>query len=84
MNKYKDKLIRVFKEDLELLQNSPKKFWRGIKYIEANAFLALFDLENIIIPESIVDIGEYAFSSCYNLKNSFIAVNAYQNQKSRF
>lgn len=43
-----------------------------VKNIEIGAFSTCINLENIEIPSSALNIGEYAFRECYSLKNIVI------------
>lgn len=40
----------------------------NLKEIGSNAFFACYELENLIIPDSVTSIGDSAFDSCENLK----------------
>lgn len=44
----------------------------GVKFINDYAFYNNGGLESIEIPNSVEDIGKYAFSLCYNLRNVII------------
>lgn len=68
----------------------PDEFEGKIVYSVGNyAFEGKKELEEIVIPSSIIKIGQYAFSSCKNLKQikfnnglEEISPNAFENDKS--
>lgn len=61
-------LVAVSDEDIELLKSNPKKFWEGVTNIGLNAFFNCYRLESIELPDSVEEIGGYAFYGCENLK----------------
>lgn len=72
MFKEKGVLTYVNADDLVLLQNNPKAFWKGVTTIGESAFnFLLEELKEIIIPEGITTIKTNAFSGS-NLKKVVI------------
>ena len=65
-------LEKVTEEQLELMQNDPKRFWQNVTEIGKWAFKDCKSLENIHIPEGVTRIGEGAFRGCTSLKSIHI------------
>ncbi len=63
------KLFFVSEDDLKLLKNNPKKFWKGVTEIGTGAFQGLSELKSIQIPNGIKSIGKNAFRHCESLKD---------------
>ena len=61
-------LTEVNDNDLKLLQNNPKKFWKGVKIIGEAAFSHCLNLKEIVIPKSVKQIDELAFLNCSSLE----------------
>ena len=59
-------------EDLELLKEKPKKFWRWVTGIGERAFKNREYLESIVIPDRVTFIGKRAFSGCTRLRSIVI------------
>ena len=65
MEKIDGVLTNVTEEDLKL---DPKEFWKGVTKIGEKAFVKCrFCLQEIEIPSSVEEIGDYAFRGCENL-----------------
>lgn len=62
MDKTDGILRNVKKEDLILLENNPKKFWKGVDTIGEYCFDDCKNLQEIEIPSSIKLIKKYAFA----------------------
>ncbi len=60
-------LTLVNKEDIELLEKNPRKFWRRVTSIGDYAFHYFTRLTTVEIPDSITSIGEGAFGGCGSL-----------------
>ena len=45
-----------------MLEKRPRKFWRGVTQIGAEAFAGCYILTSVIIPDSVTSIGEKAFT----------------------
>lgn len=67
---YKDNVLRRKrnKVDIELLKSDPETFWKEISIVGPACFVGNENLEEIVIPEGITEIGELAFKDCANLK----------------
>ncbi len=69
-------LVSVDESDLELLKNNPEEFWRDVEKIDRSAFVhhphGSFDndnpIEEIVIPDGVIEIGSGAFAGCKSLK----------------
>ena len=60
-------LDKVTPQDITLLNQKPRFFWKGIKGIKEFAFADNQGLINITIPRKILSIGTGTFDSCTNL-----------------
>ena len=63
------KLETVTKEQLELMQEDPKRFWQNVTEIGYHAFENCTSLKEITIPEGVAEIGWYAFADCTSLES---------------
>lgn len=74
MKKENGVLLDVTEEDLELLKKSPGVFWEGVTRIGDSAFswCPTLRLNNMIIPEGVIEIGDGAFF-CSDTKSVVIS-----------
>lgn len=63
-----ENIIDVTEENLVLLKNNPKKFWKNVERIGNRAFCGLLGLTEIEIPPHITHIWDDVFMGCSNLK----------------
>ena len=84
MQKVNGILNYVSKEDIKLLYENPKEFWKDVDEIASNAFLLLDELTEIIIPGSCKKIDSQAFRSCNNLKSVYISEGVEEIEKQVF
>jgi hypothetical protein len=61
-------LGEVFRESSDIRSLEELRHFTGLKEISANAFRNMKNLQTVYLPESVSQIGEYAFLSADNLK----------------
>lgn len=75
MDKKDNKIVRVYEEDLKLLDNDPLKLWQDSTIIGEYAFSKLQNLKSITIPSTIKEIESNAFYGCKNLSSVKLSKN---------
>lgn len=68
----------VFEDDTSFKSFDEFQFFTGVSRVPNNMFEAWGQLESIVLPDSIVTIGESAFSNCLSLQQIIIP-NGVQN-----
>lgn len=58
----------VTRDDLKLMKQDPKTFWKDIISIGDSAFEDNTAIREIVVPEEVRYIGSYAFFGCTNLE----------------
>ena len=84
MRKYLGILKQVTDEDLELLINNPKEFWKDVTEIDNYAFAGCKKSYEITIPNHIKKIGPYAFDNCHYFKSIVLPKNITEIERGTF
>ncbi len=84
MRKFAGVLKQVTDEDLELLINNPKEFWKDVTEIDNYAFAGCKKSYEITIPNHIKKIGPYAFDNCHYFKSIVLPKNITEIERGTF
>lgn len=66
-------LYDVNEQDLKLLENKPKKFWKDVKFLGDGCFSNCTQLKEIEIPNTVVLAHENPFNGCDNLEKFIVS-----------
>ena len=84
MRKFAGVLKQVTDEDLELLINNPKEFWKDVTEIDNYAFAGCKKSYEITIPNHIKKMGPYAFDNCHYFKSIVLPKNIIEIERGTF